>query len=219
VAEVVGLCTSVPQAFLVRVQHYVAHGCPGEITLAADIDRLRDVGQCPDVFARVEAACYLDHSLLAHAIYQQVGAALDGNRLTQPVLPVVIVRQPPHRSLYAAHHYGHVAQCLPYAPAIGHTRVVGTLVGTGVGGVGIVRAQAAVGRIAIDHRVHAPRRHPAEEARTSQFLEVTQVVLPARLRHDGDLISLCLQHTAYHGAAKRRVIDIGVAREDYYVHL
>ena len=59
-----------------------------------------------------------------------------------------------------------------------------------------------------------PMRADAEEqSRTPQFLEVAEVAVPVWLRDDGYTIACRLEHSSDNSRPKRRMVDIGVARE------
>ena len=69
----------------------------------------------------------------------------------------------------------------------------------------------------VDHRIHGSCRYAEKETWTAQLLEITQVVAPVGLRHDGHTQPLGFQHTANNRHAERGVIDIGVAREENHI--
>ena len=82
-----------------------------------------------------------------------------------------------------------------------------------IGRIGIFRAQSAGGCVLVDHRVHAARRNAEEETGTSQTLEVAEVAVPVGLGHDGHTIACRLKDTPDDGNAKRRVVNVCIARE------
>ena len=79
--------------------------------------------------------------------------------------------------------------------------------------------QASVGRVLVYHRVHAARGYTEEEPRTPQLLEVAVVAVPVGLRHDGHAIACGFEATPHDGHAERRVIDVGITREQDDVEL
>ena len=87
------------------------------------------------------------------------------------------------------------------------------------GGVGVLTAGFARGRVAVHHRVHATRGDAKKQAGRAEFLEVTQVITPVRLRQDGYLQPLGLEQAANNRGAEGGVIDVGVARDDNHVEL
>ena len=54
-----------------------------------------------------------------------------------------------------------------------------------VGAVSVFAAEAFVGSIFVDHRIHAAGRHGKEEPRASQLGEIAVVSVPIGLRNDG----------------------------------
>lgn len=153
------------------------------------------------------------HHPVAHAVGQQVGSAVDKDRRLQRVAPVIVVREPPQRGLDAAEHDRRVGEQPLQDARVDRGRIVGPESGLSSCGVGVVAAQPFVGRVMVDHRVHVARRHAEEQPRASQLAEVAQVVSPVGLRHDRHAQALGLQQAADHGRTERRMIDIGVARE------
>ena len=73
---------------------------------------------------------------------------------------------------------------------------------TSVGAVGILRAQSSVGRIFVDHGVHAARCNAEEEPRAAQLLEIPVVSVPVGLRDDSHTIARRFKGTSDYGRAE-----------------
>ena len=76
--------------------------------------------------------------------------------------------------------------------------------------IGILRAQATVGGIFVDHRIHTAWRDAEEETWTTEFLEVAEVSVPVGLRYDSHFIACGLQDPPDDGNTEGGVIDIGI---------
>ena len=93
--------------------------------------------------------------------------------------------------------------------------------------ISIFRAQALVGGIFVDHRVHAAWRNAEEQSRTAKLLEVAIVAVPVGLWHNGHTQPLSFKGASYNGRSKRRVVYVGIAGKENdiglvptaYVHL
>ena len=77
-------------------------------------------------------------------------------------------------------------------------------------------AQPAVGRIAVDHRIHVAAGDAEEQARLAQRLEWFGRV-PVGLRDDADPEPLGFEQPADDRHAETRMVDIGVARHEHDV--
>ena len=78
-------------------------------------------------------------------------------------------------------------------------------------------AAALVGGIVVDHGIHATACHAKKQPRLAQFLEVTQVVPPIRLRHDGYAKALRLDDATDHGRPECGVIHVGVTGNQNHI--
>ena len=116
----------VAATLLVGGHHYSALlGEPCHILLALHEGHLREFAQQLGVVAVFERFGHLHDAPVAHAIHQQVGAALHEHRGFQPVAPVVIVGEPAQRGLDAANDYGGVWVELFEDFGVGHNGIVG----------------------------------------------------------------------------------------------
>ena len=190
---------------------------PIDIIAVGEESDLADLAQQFGVESVAQGARHLLHHPLAHAVHQQVGAAVDENRRFEAVAPVVVMRQPPQRSLDAAYDHRHVGIEPFENSSVYRDGVIGSESRLAARRVGVVAAQADVGGVVVHHRVHRSRRDAEKEPRRAQLGEVAQVVAPVGLRHDGHATPLGLQQAADHRRAERRVVDIGVAREQDHV--
>ena len=185
-------------------------------TVAAE-GHLRNLAQQLGVVAVAEGSRHLYNGAVAHAIDQQIGPRRGENRGVKSILPIVVVGQASQRGLDAAQHNGGVRKELLQDARIDRYGAVGAEARLTTGRVGVVVAQAEVGRVVVDHRIHRATRHGKEYARRAQLLEVAQVVAPIRLRYDRHAIPLGLQQTTDDGRPERGVVDVGVAREEHNV--
>ena len=213
--EVLAEGAVVARALLVGVQTDRGPGVE-----AVDIAAVREEGHLPDlaeqlgVVAVAHGTGHLLHDSLAHAVDQKVGAAVGEDRRHHRVAPVVVVGQPAQRSLDAAGDHGRVGKEPLEDPRVDRDGAVGAETRLAARRVGVVVAQAQVGRVVVDHRVHRAARDAEEQTRRAQLGEVAQVVAPVGLRHDRHPIALGFEQPSDDGGAEGRMIDIGVAREE-----
>ena len=220
VPEVFGLCALAFQTCLMAVEHDVVVGdAAGNLGFGTEVHRLWDVSGLCHAVAGAELATERCDGFLAHAVDDEVGtrrAEYAGHEL---VLPVVVVGETAHGGLDAAQHHGHIGVQLFEYLGVHDGGIVWAQAVAAVRTVGIVAPHAAVGGVAVDHRVHGSRRDSEKEARPPQFLEVAVVAVPVGLWYNGHSVTLGFQHTAYDGCTKRWVIHIGIAREEDDIQL
>ena len=154
---------------------------------------------------------YVD--LVAHAVCNQVGIRVAQYRWTQPVLPVIVMHQASQRSLYASQNNGNVRIQLAYTVRIYNRRVFRTHIMPAVRRICILASQAFCSSIFVHHRIHTAGTDSEEQPGTPQSLEVPEVSMPGRLGYDTDAKSLCFQDSSDYGNSKRRMVDIGICRE------
>jgi len=126
------------------------------------------------------------------------------------------VRDAPQRGLDAADHDRHVIEGLLAALGVDQRGTVGALAADVARRVGVVAADLAIGRVAVDHRIHIAGRHAEEQLGFTERLEGFGR-LPVGLRDDADAKALRLQRAPDHRHAEARVVDIGVAGDDDHV--
>ncbi len=90
---------------------------------------------------------------------------------------------------------------------------IGALAGCALRCVSIVRADLAVGRVAIDHRIHIASGDAEEQIGSAQLHEIRRRG-PIRLGDDADPKSLCLQHSSNHRHAEAGVVHVGITGDD-----
>ncbi len=172
-----------------------------------------DVGNLRDGLATRQAVCEFDHGPLRVAVEQNVRMRIDQERAPHVVLPVVVVRDAPERGLDAAEHDRHIAVRFLAALRIHERAAVRAPAADAAGRVGVVVADFAIRRVAVDHRVHVAGRDAEEQVRLAQYLERLFRV-PVGLGDDADAKALRFEQAPDDGHAERRVVDVGVPRHD-----
>jgi nitroreductase len=181
--------------------------------LAPHEGRTAHVGDLLHRLARGQAMGDLDDGALGIAVQQQVALGVHHDRAADLVLPVVVMRDATQRAFDAAEHDRHVAPGFLAALRVDDGRAVGPLAADVAGRVGVVAANLAVRRVAVDHRIHVAGGHAEEQVRLAQHLEGVGA-LPVGLRDDADAKALRLQHAADDRHAEARMVDVGIAGDD-----
>ena len=122
------------------------------------------------------------------------------------------MRDAPQRALDATEHQRYVLERFATTLAVDNGRAVGPLATHVTRRVGIVAANLAVCRVAVDHGVHVARRHAPKQIGLTQHLEGFGA-LPVRLRNDADPKALRFKHAPNHCHAETRVVHISVTRD------
>ena len=235
VAEVGGIFLLVGQAFLVGEKRDVViaetawdvgfrfqrHGL---FHWEAAHNLAEGVGRAVGLFAAVQEFVFKQMAELsrwefAHAIDNHVGLAVAEHTFAKALLPVVVVRDAAQRCLDSAEHHRHVGIELLEDLCVDHCWVFRSHVVSAVGTVGIFRTQPSRGGVFVHHGIHTSRCHRKEEAWPPQFLEVAEVAMPVGLRHDANAEALVFEQAADDGGAERRVVNVGVGREENDVGL
>ena len=99
------------------------------------------------------------------------------------------------------------------ALAIDQRTAIGACAALPAGRVGIIRAQFAVGGVAVDHRIHVAGGDAEKQVRFAEHLE-RFFRMPVRLRNDTDTKTLRLEQAADDGHTERRMVHIGIAGDD-----
>ena len=118
-----------------------------------------------------------------------------------------------HGGFYASEDDGHIGKELLQNLGIDNGGVFRSHVVAPVGTIRIFGTQTAVGSVLVYHRVHATWSNTEEETGSAKFLEVAEVAMPVWLWHDGHAIACCLQRPSDDSSAKRRMVDVGISRE------
>ena len=210
----------VVQTLLERVEADRALGIePRDIALVGEEGHLADLAQEFGVVSVAHGACNLLDDALSHAVDQKVGAAFDQQRGLQLVAPVVVVGEPPQRGFDASDDDRDVG-IQPFEDLrVDRHGVIGSEPSLSAGGVGVVVAQAEVGRVVVDHRVHGAPGYAEEEPRSAQFGEIAQVVAPVGLGDDRHAVALGFEQAPHDGGPEGRMVDVGIAREEDHVQL
>ena len=124
-----------------------------------------------------------------------------------------------HTRLDAAQNDGHVGEKLLENLCIDDGRVFGTTIVATVGAVGILAAQTTGGGVFVHHRVHRAGCNAEKQSRTTEFLEIAVIAVPVGLRNNGDAIASRFERAPDDRRAKRRMIDISIARKQDDVQL
>jgi len=116
----------------------------------------------------------------------------------------------------AAQNNRHFRESLTAALRIHHSRAIRALARLGIGSVGIVRTRFAVGRIAINHRIHIASGNAPKEIGLTELLEIFGR-FPVRLANHADAKALRFEHAADHGHPETWMIDIGIAGNQNHI--
>ena len=177
---------------------------------AAEERRAAHIGDVLHRLTRGNAVGHFDQRALGVAVQQDIALAVHHDRAAHLVAPVVVVGYAAQRTFNAAQHNRHILVGFAAALAVNNGGAVRAFATHIAGGVGIVRADFAISRIAVDHRIHIARCHTPKQIGLAQSLEGLGT-LPVGLRNDADAKALRFQHAANHGHAKTRVVHIGIA--------
>ena len=179
------------------------------------------VDEAADVLSRAQAAGDLQQRDLAHPEDEEIGRAIGEDGVADPVAPVVVVRQPPQRSLDSADHHRHVREQFPEAACVHGRRVVGSPARGGARRVRVARAPLLRGGVVIDHRVHVAARHAEEEPGAAAGREVLGEarLVPAGLGDDPHLEASRQKHAPEQRYAEGGVVDVGIAVHQHDVEL
>ena len=163
-----------------------------------------------------EPVGHLDDGALGVAVEQQVRLGVGQHRAAHLLGPVVVMGDATQRRLDAAEHDRHILERLAAALRVDEGAAIRPPAALAAGGVGVVVAQPAVRRVAVDHRIHVAAGDAEEQGRLAQRLERFGR-LPVGLGDDADAIALGFEQPADNRHAEARVIDIGVAGDQHDV--
>ena len=155
----------------------------------------------------------LDDLVLAHAEDDEVGLGVEHDRPADGVAPVVVMGQPAERGLDAAGDDRHAGKRLAGTLAVGDRGPVGPQADPAAGTVGVVVADLLVGRVVVDHAVHVAGADAEEQPRPAE-LPPGLGASPVGLAENRDPKPGRLQHPAQDPHRERRMIDVGVARDE-----
>ena len=163
-----------------------------------------------DRLACVEPMGQRHQRALGVAEKQDVGLGVGQHRAPHLVRPVVVVGDAAQACLDAADDDRRARIGLARALGVHGHRAVGALAGLGVGRVGVVGADLAVGRVAVDQRVHVARGDAEVQPRPAQRTEGLGRV-PVGLAEDADPKAVRLEQASDERHAEAGMVDIGVA--------
>ncbi|OPZ04010.1 MAG: hypothetical protein BWZ09_02087 [Alphaproteobacteria bacterium ADurb.BinA305] len=163
-----------------------------------------------DRLARGEAVRQRHDRALGVAEQQQVGLGIGQHRAAHLVGPVVVVRDAPEAGLDRADHDIGLGEGLAGALRVDRHGAIRAAVRRAVGGVGVIRADTAVGGVAVDHRIHVAGGDAEEQVRLAEGAEIRRRV-PVRLADDADAKALGLEQAPDQRHAEAGMIDIGIA--------
>lgn len=157
--------------------------------------------------------------VLAHAVDEEVGTALDEYSWAELVLPIVVVSEPSETGLDAAEDDGDIGVELLQDAGVDDGGHIGAAARLSAWSEGIVVATSAASGIVVDHGIHGAGGDAEKVARNAEFLEVAEVVLPIGLWDDGHLEAFGFEDAPDDGGPERGVVDIGIAAEEDDIHL
>ena len=153
---------------------------------------------------------------LAHAVDEQVGLGVQQDGAAQAVGPEIVMGGAAQRGLDAAQDHRQAGEGLTGQVGIDQTGAVGTRAGLAAGGVGIIVALFAEGRVVGQHGVQRARADAHEKPGTAHDQQVVGR-LPAGLGHDAHAETVGHQPAAQQHGPEGRVIHIGVAVDQQHV--
>ena len=196
-----------------RINRGRIHGVPLVGRQPAGWNHERSTPQIADFanfLALGHTVCHLHDGTLGVAEEQHVRLGVRQYGAANLVRPVIKMRYTAQARLNGADDDIAAGESFAATLGVDRYRPVGPLVRFTVGGVGIVRADFAVGGVAIDHRIHVAGGDAEEKIRFSQFFEVDRSI-PVRLAKNADAKALRFEQTPDQGHAEARMVDVGVA--------
>ena len=174
------------------------------------------VGDLLNWLAGGQAVGDFNNGALGVAVQQQIAFAVHHHRAADLVRPVVVMRDAAQAAFDAAEHDGHFGEGLAAALAVDDGGAVRPLAAHVAGGVGVVAADFAVRRVAVDHGIHVAAGHAPKQVGLAELFEGFGAG-PVGLGDDADPKPLVFQHAADHGHAETGVVHIGVAGDQHNV--
>ena len=163
-----------------------------------------------------QTAGAFQHGQLAHAVDEQVGLGIQQDGAAQAVGPEIIMGGAAQRGLDAAQDHRQAGEGLTGQVGIDQTGAVGTRTGLAAGGVGIVVALFAEGRVVGQHGVQRAGADAHEKPGTAHDQQVVGR-LPAGLGHDAHTEAVGHQPAAQQHGPEGRVVHIGIAVDQQHV--
>ena len=153
----------------------------------------------------------LRRGALAHAVHQQVGGCVEQDAAAHPVVPVVVVGEPPQRRLQPADNDGHIRPRLPRPVGVHDSGPVRPLAHLPSLTVQIPGPPPLCHRVVGHHRVQVP---PADQHPVPGLAHGPEVLrrVPVRLGQYRHPITLALPQPSDQRGAEAGVVDISVRR-------
>ena len=189
---------------------------PRRVVRAADKSGAAHIGNLRDGHFGRQAVCHLHQRTLGVAVQKQVALGVQHNGAAHFVRPVVVVGNAAQRAFNAAQNQRHIRKSFAAALAVHNGGAVGALAAHVAWGVGVVRSNFAVRRVAVDHGVHIARRHAPKQVGFAKRLEGLGTG-PVGLRNDAHPKTLRLEHATHHRHTEAGVVHIGVAGDQNHV--
>ncbi len=130
--------------------------------------RAAHVGDVVDALAAGEAMRELDDAALGVAVQEHVRLRVEQHRAAHLLRPVIEVRDAPQRGLDAADDDRHVAERFARTLRVHDDRAIRALAAFAARRVRVVAAHAAVGGVAVHHRIHVPGGDAEEQVRAAE---------------------------------------------------
>ncbi len=190
------------------------HGGKGDILLVAR--QICRAAHLPDDLGSALACAQIggnfQHGTLAHAEHQTVRTRVLQYRRQNAVCPVVIVRKPAKARLQSAEVNRNIRERAARQLGIYRHSAVRPASSHASGGIRIVMAAFFRGRVVCDHGINVSAVDEHGIARPSHRKEI-RLRAKIRLRENRHAVARILQHTGNNCRAKRRMVDIGIARD------
>ena len=168
-----------------------------------------DVGQCADGLACGKTAGDLPGGPLPHAVDQQVRLGVKEDGPPDPVVPVVVVGEPPQAGLQSADDHRDVREGLPGPVGVDDGGPVGAEAHFVSGAVGVGGAALFGGGVVGHHGVDVAAADKHAVPGLAHSPEGVRAV-PVRLGKDGGPIALRLQAAGNDGCAEGGMVHVGV---------
>ena len=123
------------------------------------------------------------------------------------------MRDTPQTGFDATDDNGHIGIGFTRALAVDNHRAVGPFRRFGIGCVGVIAAQAAIGRVTVDHRIHVAGGNAEKQFGPAQRAEGIHR-MPVRLGNDANTETLRLQQPADDCHAETGVINVSIAGDE-----
>ena len=180
------------------------------VVSAAHKGRAAHIGDLFDRLTGGQAVGNFNQGTLGIAVKQQIALGVHHDGTAYFVAPVVVMRNASQAAFNATQNQGHIFVGFPATLAVDNGSAVGPFAAYIAWGVGIVGADLAVSRVAVDHGIHVAGGHTPKQIGFAQHLERFGA-LPVGLGDDAHPKALGFQHAPNHRHAKAGVVHVGIA--------